>query len=329
MRRDDNRPLEEPIMPVKINRRTHIAFLAATLLGGVAWLVPPASAPLAIAQESQSAAQPRAADTPTPSPYLDDRRLPRPAEQPQATGTPAPEAPAKEAGQPPAQAPADHGAHHPQPAAEATAPEAPQPQGAANEVEAGGGGGMMGGGQAGTKHDHDAKATKNNTTGAKAAEMRKMMHEMMADLAARADERLAVLRKELAITDAQVPNWNAFAAAVGAAAKSMEQNHKDMIAAEAAAATPAGKPAPEPEPSAGGDVDYPDKAAVKKLSSASAAQAPEHGLPGKLAAHERMLNRHIESLKAIAAALGPLYGSFDEKQKAIADGLKIGPFGSM
>jgi len=38
---------------------------------------------------------------------------------------------------------------------------------------------------------------------------------------------------------------------------------------------------------------------------------------------------HLASLQAIKAALDPLYASFSDEQKKLADGLKIGPMGVM
>ena len=37
----------------------------------------------------------------------------------------------------------------------------------------------------------------------------------------------------------------------------------------------------------------------------------------------------LASLQAIKAALDPLYASFSDEQKKLADGLKIGPMGVM
>jgi hypothetical protein len=188
---------------------------------------------------------------------------------------------------------------------------------------------MMGGDHAGTKHDGKESAEAQSPE-AKADMMRNMMHGMMAEMAARADARLAALKTELTITDAQLPQWNAFADAIRAAARSMEEAHKDKMAAEAAVRAPAPKPVTAAEPSPGGDTDYPDKAAVKKL--VPPAPAPGHAagsLPAKLDAHVKMMSRHLESFKAIVGAVDKLYVTLDDQQKAKADGLKIGPMGLM
>jgi hypothetical protein len=191
--------------------------------------------------------------------------------------------------------------------------------------------GMMGGEHGGMKHG-DKDAADGKPAAMKHGDMRKMMQEMMAEMASRVDERLAAVKSDLAITDTQLPQWTVFADAVRSAARSMEQTHKEMMAAEAAAPMPMSTPAPgqAAEPTPGGTKSYPGMEAVKKSAPpAPAPVKPAGSLPAKLEAHEKMLNRHLDSLKAIEAALDPLYATFDAKQKTIADSLKIGPMGVM
>jgi hypothetical protein len=52
-------------------------------------------------------------------------------------------------------------------------------------------------------------------------------------------------------------------------------------------------------------------------------------LPEKLDHHAKMAAGHLASLQAIKAALDPLYASFSDEQKKLADGLMIGPMGVM
>ena len=52
-------------------------------------------------------------------------------------------------------------------------------------------------------------------------------------------------------------------------------------------------------------------------------------LPEKLEHHAKMAAGHLASLQAIKTALDPLYASFSDEQKKLADGLKIGPMGVM
>jgi hypothetical protein len=165
-------------------------------------------------------------------------------------------------------------------------------------------------------------------------QMRSMMHEMMGQMSGQADERIAALKTELKITDAQAPLWNSFADALSAAAKSMDHAHHDMMP-PAPAAAPA---APKPPVVVHGDTSYPDAVAVKKTGEAPAAAAAapaatpadsSKGLPSRLAHFEEALQEHLASLKAIKTALDPLYAAFSEDQKKIADGLMVGPMGVM
>ncbi len=154
--------------------------------------------------------------------------------------------------------------------------------------------------------------------------MRSMMHE----LAEHADERLAALKTELKITDAQLPQWNGFSSAVLAAAKWVVSEHDGAAHAGA-----------KPGLIYGGERSYPDAGAIKKTGAAPAedAAAPSapaeadasEALPARLEAHEKRMAEHLAKMQAIKSALDPLYASFSDEQKKIADGLKVGPFGVM
>jgi LTXXQ motif family protein len=110
--------------------------------------------------------------------------------------------------------------------------------------------------------------------------------------AVHAGDRVAALKVDLKITEAQMPVWKKFADALLAAAKSTEESmegmHKQMM-------------------QSGGTAN----------------------LPQKLEHHAKMAAGHLASLQAIKAALEPLYASFSDEQKKFADGLKIGPMGMM
>lgn len=118
------------------------------------------------------------------------------------------------------------------------------------------------------------------------AKMMAMMHEKLAH----APDRVAALKSELKITEAQAPAWNKFADALLSAAKSMdaamEAKHKQMMA-----------------------------------SGASPTQ------PEKLEMHAKMASEHAAALQTIKAALDPLYASLSSEQKKIMDGQRIGPMG--
>jgi hypothetical protein len=118
--------------------------------------------------------------------------------------------------------------------------------------------------------------------------MMSMMHEKLSH----AGDRVAALKADLKITEAQMPAWNKFADALLAAAKSMEESMEGM-----------------------------HKQMMQSGGTAS--------LPEKLEHHAKMAAGHLASLQAIKAALDPLYASFSDEQKKLADGLKIGPMGVM
>lgn len=121
--------------------------------------------------------------------------------------------------------------------------------------------------------------------------MSHMMPVMREELS-HAGDRVASLKTELKITEAQMPAWNKFADALLASGKSMEEAldamHKNMMQSGAA------------------------------LS-----------LPERLEQHAKMAARYLANLQAIKAALDPLYASFSNEQKKLADRLKVGPMGVM
>lgn len=104
--------------------------------------------------------------------------------------------------------------------------------------------------------------------------------------------RLAFLRTELGITEAQQPLWLAFADALRANAHSMAGAMAGM------------QDMPQP----------PGQAA----------------LPQRVELQERMLAARLDGLRQISAALQPLYAALDDAQKQIADALiVVGPMGLM
>jgi LTXXQ motif family protein len=114
-----------------------------------------------------------------------------------------------------------------------------------------------------------------------------MMHEKLSH----AGDRIASLKSELKITEAQTPAWTKFSDALLASAKSMEASMDAM---------------------------------QKRMQFGVAPTLAE-----KLDHHVQMAAEHLTNLQAIKAALDPLYASFSDKQKKLADGLKIGPMGVM
>ena len=104
------------------------------------------------------------------------------------------------------------------------------------------------------------------------------MMSMMREKLSHAGDRVAALKADLKITEAQMPAWNKFADALLAAAKSMEESMEGMH--------------------------------NQMMQSGGAAS-----LPQKLEHHAKMAAGHLASLQAIKAALDPLYASFSDEQK--------------
>ena len=175
---------------------------------------------------------------------------------------------------PPGQADQDHRAHHPDGQGQEK-PSSPPPSGQPSMGKMGHGGMMM--------HGDDMK------------QMMSMMRDMMSMMSAHSglmashvEARIAALKTELKITEAQAPQWLAFADALRATAKSIEALQGQMMKAAA------------PSP-----------------------------LSARLARQEEMLSAHLASVKALKAAFDPLYASFSDEQKKVADGIRIGPMGMM
>jgi hypothetical protein len=113
------------------------------------------------------------------------------------------------------------------------------------------------------------------------------MSMMMAE---HVEGRLAFLKTELKITDAQLPLWNAVADAIRANAKSMsEMMSGGMMGTSQTTAT----------------------------------------LPDKLSMREKMMTAHLDGLRKFKAAVDPLYAALSDEQKKTADELLIGPMGMM
>ncbi len=153
--------------------------------------------------------------------------------------------------------------------------------------------GMMGG-QGGTMGmQAEAKGSPPDMT-----QMMPMMHNMMAMMSAETgmmaphvEGRIAALKTELKITEAQTAQWTRFADALRATAKSMNDMHLSMTAM---------RPGKDAKP-----------------------------LPDRLAAREQAMSAHLAALKAEREALQPLYAAFSDEQKKIADKIRIGPMGMM
>ena len=104
------------------------------------------------------------------------------------------------------------------------------------------------------------------------------------------DGRLAYLKAELKITDAQETLWKAYAGAARENAQSMSSHCTAMMAQGQSAAL---------------------------------------SLPDRLDQHEQFMAAHLDALRTMNKALKPLYAALSEIQKKAADQLFWGPMGMM
>ncbi len=107
------------------------------------------------------------------------------------------------------------------------------------------------------------------------------MRIMMA-MTGHVEGRLAFLKTELQITDAQLMLWNKFADAVRDNAKAMNEMMQGGTMETSHAGT----------------------------------------LPDKLAVHEKMMTAHLDALRKLTTALDPLYAALNAEQKKTADELR-------
>jgi hypothetical protein len=179
----------------------------------------------------------------------------------------------------------DHAAHHPDTGTVAqqqpTQPTAPPAAGMGPGMMGGNmmggnaaagtmmGGAMMGQGQAGPSG------------------MMQMMNMMAAQLGQHVEGRLAFIKAELKITDAQAAQWNAFADAARSNANSMSEMRKSMMSGQSALST----------------------------------------LPDRLAIEDKAVTAHLAALKKTEEAVAKLYAVLTDDQKKIADTIIVGPMG--
>ncbi len=154
----------------------------------------------------------------------------------------------------------------------------------------GGQGGMTGGGMMGQQGAAPGGQPDMRQMMPMMQNMMAMMSAQTGMMAAHVEGRIAALKTELKITEAQTPQWNRFADALRATAKSMNDMHQKMMAMRTDKAKP---------------------------------------LPERFTAREQAMTAHLAALKAAREALAPLYASFSDEQKKIADGFRIGPMGMM
>lgn len=103
------------------------------------------------------------------------------------------------------------------------------------------------------------------------------------------DGRLAFVKAELKITGEQMPLWNAFADAVRANTKTLNERRELMYSA----------------------------------------RWEQKSLPERLDTQEKILASRLDALRKTGAALKPLYAALDDRQKKVADALLVNPMGGV
>ena len=119
-----------------------------------------------------------------------------------------------------------------------------------------------------------------------------IMQMMMGQMAAHVEGRIAFLKTELKITEAQSPQWNQFAETLRANARRMAEMHGKMSG---------------------------------MMSQGGAAMSA----PERLDRMETMMTGMLESVRTTKAALTALYAVLTDEQKKLADDLIRGPMGMM
>ncbi len=151
-----------------------------------------------------------------------------------------------------------------------------------------GGMGGMGGHDMGSMGGHDMKGAGMQMGGMGGHDMMgsgmgAMMRKMMCGFAEHLDGRLAYLKAELKLSDAQQAAWTAFSDAYRAAAQTASQKCAALDAA------------------------------------ASGDHAKHHGVLGHLTMMERHMTDHLEVVRALKAAIEPFLATLTEEQKKTAD----------
>jgi hypothetical protein len=128
---------------------------------------------------------------------------------------------------------------------------------------------------------------------------------MCSAMASHIEGRLAYIKAELKVTDAQEPLWNAYAVAA-------RDNAKTMIAAFAV--NPA-RPRRAPTGS--------------RCTTMMGKRDSQVSLPDRLDQNEQLVAAQLDALRAMDKALKPLYAALSDGQKRAADQLFWGPMGMM
>jgi hypothetical protein len=182
-----------------------------------------------------------------------------------------------------AQSPAEHEKHHPQQEQQEAAPAPAQPKAASGQ--SGMGQGMMGGGMMNMMGDKMPMMDMMRMTG-----MMRQSDDGGMGTIDHVEGRIAFLRTELKITDAQTSVWNTFADALRTNAKGLAEVRASMMSQQGA--------------------------------------APQN-LVDRLTLQEKWLAARLEGTRAIKLALTNLVGTFSDEQKKTADELLAPHMGMM
>ena len=202
----------------------------------------------------------------------------------------------------------DHQTHHPQGAQAQTAPAQPQAPSQALPRQPSGPGmgmGMMGQGGMGM--------------GGGSMMGPGMMGGMMGGVAMmmgpqHIDGRLAFLRAELKITDAQRKAWDDFAAAMQTAAKSLQAAHAAMHSGAADTSGQAGQPA-RPAPMGQGGMGMGGMGGMGMGGGMMGMMGGTENPVTHLEHHEQVYAARLEALRGVKGPLAALYNALDDAQK--------------
>lgn len=128
--------------------------------------------------------------------------------------------------------------------------------------------------------------------------MMSMMGMGMMGMADHVEGRIAFLKTELKITDAQLSQWNTFADTIRSNAQRISEMRGTMMQ--------------------GG-----------MMQGGTMGQTATLTAPDRLDRMEKMMTAMVEAVRSTKAALGPLYAVLSDEQKKMADALLHGPMGMM
>jgi hypothetical protein len=156
-------------------------------------------------------------------------------------------------------------------------------------------GGCHGMGASGGGQEHGGGHGAHGQSEGKSAAAPMMMGQMMCRTGEHVEGRLAYLKAELKLSDAQSSQWNAFADAVRASGRNVAEHCASLKEQHAQ--------------------DEKD------------GQAKPHGVLGQLGRMERNMTVHLESVRTVRSAAEPLFTVLTEEQKKIAEDTMTGMMG--